>query len=115
MPVRSLTSSVLNWPDREAVDAAVRAWAQRVARPSLLRIDYCGSYARGDWGVGSDVDLLIVVAATDRPALKRALDWDAPDLPVPTDVLVYMGDEWGRFALTPAGRRIAAEAVWVWP
>jgi hypothetical protein len=49
MPVRSLNSSVLKWPDRASVDRAVRAWAIDAAgqHPELLRAGYFGSYARG--------------------------------------------------------------------
>ena len=52
MPVRSLTSSTLKWPDAQTVDEAVRALAQRLAgvHPELRRLGYFGSYARGDWG-----------------------------------------------------------------
>lgn len=54
MPVRSLSSSVLRWPDAEVVDRAVRHWAQEIAhkRPGIIRIGYFGSYASGDWGWG---------------------------------------------------------------
>ncbi len=46
MPVRSLNSSVLVWPDRATVDRAARAWAAAVARGrgELRRLGYCGSY-----------------------------------------------------------------------
>ena len=52
MPVRSLTSSVLKWPDRARVERELRAWAdrERERRPELLRLGYFGSYARGDAG-----------------------------------------------------------------
>ena len=63
MPVRLLSSSVLKWPDAQTVDRAVRQWAAKVvrSRTDVLRIGYFGSYARGDWGVGSDLDLVILV------------------------------------------------------
>ena len=63
MPVRSLNSSVFKWPDHATVDKAVRSWAQAEAKrhPELQRLGYFGSYARGDWGVGSDLDLVAVV------------------------------------------------------
>lgn len=32
MPMRSLSSSVLKWPDSQTVDQAVRRWAQRVTQ-----------------------------------------------------------------------------------
>lgn len=52
MPVRSLNSSVLRWPDARAVEAALQHWAKTTAQthPEVLRIGYFGSYARGDWG-----------------------------------------------------------------
>ena len=63
MPVRSLNSSVLRWPDAATVDRALRKWAAEVVakRKNVLRIGYFGSYARDDWGVRSDIDLVVVV------------------------------------------------------
>ncbi len=69
MPVRSLNSSVLKWPDKETVDFAVRCWAERMARvrKDVLQIGYFGSYARGDWGVGSDLDLIVIIESSSEP------------------------------------------------
>lgn len=98
MPVRSLRSSVLKWPDRATVDRAVRAWAREQARmrPELIRLGYFGSYATGSWGVGSDLDLVAVVASAARPFAERALDWDLTGVPVPAEILVYTAPEWAR-------------------
>jgi predicted nucleotidyltransferase len=100
------------------VHAAVERWARRMAarRPETARVGYFGSYARGDWGPGSDVDLVVIVRAADQPFLRRALGWDATDLPVPADVVVYTEAEWG--ALDPGtrfARTLAHETVWVYP
>ncbi len=116
MPVRSLSSSVLAWPDARTVDEAVRAWASRAAaeRPGVRRIGYFGSYARGDWGVGSDVDVVIVVGEADSPFGRRALEWDLTELPVPADVVVYTDGEWR--SLDPRsriGRTLREETRWV--
>ncbi len=118
MPVRSLTSRVLKWPDAQSVHLAVREWARRVARESsdVLRIGYFGSYARGDWGVGSDVDLVIIVRGSGLPFERRATAWDATRLPVPADVVVYTEEEWE--GLTVQGGfcgSVMREAVWVYP
>lgn len=117
MPVRSSTSRVLKWPDREAVDAAVRALAARWVseHPELRRVGYFGSYARGDWGVGSDVDLIAIVARSARPYTERALDFELTGLPVPADLLVYTEDEWRALAdASPRfAQRLATETVWV--
>jgi predicted nucleotidyltransferase len=118
MPVRSLTSSVLTWPNAKTVDDAVRHWAGREAKrhDGVVRIGYFGSYARGDWGPGSDLDLVVVVAAADTPFVRRAVAWDTSSLPVASQLLVYTRDEWAmirqrgdRFA-----RALDAETVWVY-
>jgi predicted nucleotidyltransferase len=99
------------------VETALRGWAARMAaaRPEIRRIGYFGSYARGDWGVGSDLDLIVVVEASDEPFLRRAANWDTGPLPVPTDLLVYTEDEWRK--LRASGRfsdRRLGETVWVY-
>jgi len=54
MPARSLSSSVLKWPDKEVVEAAVRRWAQRMAgeRKGVLKIGYFGYIRQGRLGRG---------------------------------------------------------------
>jgi len=117
MPVRSLRSSVLKWPDRRTVVQAVTAWAsrERLQHPGLIRLGWFGSYARGDAGVGSDLDLVAVVESSVEPFERRALAWDLSQLPVPAEILVYTRDEWqrleqegGRFA-----RTLEREARWL--
>src|SRR5439155_11836656 len=73
LPVRSLSSSVVVWPDRAAVESALRLWAEEAARirQELVRIGYFGSYARDDWGVGSDLDVVLVVAGGGLPVGRR--------------------------------------------
>lgn len=117
MPVRSLNSSVLIWPNAQEVDQAVRRWSSDLVlrRKDVVRLGYFGSYARGDWGVGSDLDLVIVVDRSDVPFQRRGAEWDATDLPVPADVLVYTQPEWQslrqsrRFPST-----LLREVVWVY-
>lgn len=117
MPVRSLHSSVLKWPDKASVVGALEGWAAAMAaaRPELLRVGYYGSYARGDWGVGSDLDLVVVVREAGRPYLERPLDWDRSALPVPTDIRVYTPQEWRE--VVSRGDRFSqvmqTEVVWV--
>lgn len=111
MPVRSLSSSVFRWPDAQTVVESLRQWAAQVARerPEVARIGYFGSYARGDWGVGSDLDLVIVVDETDRAFLMRAVGWDTSALPVPADVLIYTKAEWDSM-----GDRRPQGVLWVY-
>ena len=96
MPVRSLNSSVLKWPDAGTIDRAVRRWASRLLqnREGVLRIGYFGSYARGDWGVGGDLDLIIILESSNQPFMRWGREFDITELPVPADVVVYSKDEW---------------------
>jgi len=118
MPVRSLSSSVLRWPNRDEVEAAVRAWYAEIRRDlaaQVVRAGYFGSYARGDWGVGSDVDIILIVASSDLPFERRSVRFDTLRLPVPADLLVYTLRVWEAHRELPAGRRVAAEVVWLSP
>jgi len=95
----------------------VRRWAEGIARrrADVVRIGYFGSYANGTWGVGSDLDLVIVVEDATQPFERRASDWDTTGLPVPADVLVYTRQEWD--ALARQGRMastLTAETVWAY-
>ena len=118
MPVTSTTSSVKRWPTADTVLNALRAWAAAAAerRADLIALGYFGSHARGDTGFGSDLDLVLIVAADTRPRMERAIDWPTDTLPVPTDLIVYTSEEWrrlqaegGRFA-----RTLNSEARWLW-
>ncbi len=116
MPVRSLNSPVFRWPGRREVDEAFRTWAaQRVKHDaSIIKLGYFGSYARGDWGVGSDLDVIAIVDGSEQPFERRSVHWDVNQLPVPTQIIVYTLKEWeslrqqaNRFVLT-----LEREAVW---
>lgn len=117
MPVRSSNSSVLKWPDARSVDRAVRLWAGLVAqeRDDVLRIGYFGSYASGDWGVGSDLDLVVVIEESAERFVGRAAQWDTTSLPVPADLLVYTDTEWRSIeASSRFGQVLATATRWVY-
>jgi predicted nucleotidyltransferase len=109
MPVRSLNSAVLVWPDLASVLTAANAWAAEIARdrPEVRRVLCFGSAARGTWGVGSDLDLLVEVAASDTPFERRSLAFAPPRAPVPVEILVYTTDELAR--MRREGRRFIRE------
>ena len=70
---------------------------------------------RGDWGVGSDLDVVVIVSDADAPFERRAAAWDTTSLPVPADVLVYTEDEWSRLNEgSPMARAMQREVRWVW-
>ena len=118
MPVKSLNSSVLRWPSRDAVLEAAGELARRLRqeRPEVVRVGVIGSAARGvDWGVGSDLDLVVVLARSDEPRERRLLDLDTRDIPVPVDLLVYTAAEMDALhrANTRFARTLTAEALWL--
>ena len=80
-----------------------------------MAVGYFGSYARGDHGVGSDVDIVVVVSASGQPFHERGLGWDATTLPVPADVLVYTAQELEALEAAGAGfwKRLRQETIWV--
>jgi hypothetical protein len=118
MPVKSLNSSVLKWPDGKEVDTAVRAWTKELVstHPNLIKVGYFGSYARGDWGVGSDLDLIAVVTDAQEPFERRSATWDMESFPVPAHALVYTTHEWESLhrSGTRFARMLASDTVWVY-
>lgn len=115
MPVRSLRSSVLRWPGRAEVLQARAAWAQRLELPGLVAVGAFGSYARGEAGIGSDLDVLVIVEETALPFERRMAQLPLEELPVPAEALIYTGEEWER--LGERSPRLAEtlrrETVWV--
>ena len=103
MPVRSLITAVLKWPDAETVARSLRRWAEELVRSAagVVAVGYFGSYARGDWGVGSDLDVVVVLEESTEPFERRAARLDATGLPVPADVLVYTRAEWDGLRAPP--------------
>ncbi len=115
MPVRLLSSPVLKWPDAQTVDRAVRRWAKDIAqnRKNVLRLGYFGSYAREDWGVGSDLDLIVIVKHSDLPFERRSVGWNVVALPVPVDLLIYTQAEWNGLRERRFYSTVMREAIWV--
>ena len=118
MPVKSLNSSVIRWPSKAKVSSAAAKWASELVsqRPDILRIGIIGSYGREDWGVGSDLDLIIVVKDSSERFEERNLGIDVSSLPVPVDLMVYTEDEWRK--LSEEGGRfyetVMREGNWIY-
>jgi predicted nucleotidyltransferase len=97
------------------VQKAVRKWARQIAdnNHGILRIGYFGSYARGDWGVGSDLDILVV---TSEQSDTNITGGDVAELPLPADLLVYTEAQFGNLCSEGRfGRVLREEVVWVYP
>ncbi|MCL4503866.1 MAG: nucleotidyltransferase domain-containing protein [Deltaproteobacteria bacterium] len=116
MPVRSLNSPVLKWPEAQEVIKALKLWVEQLTkeRGDILRVGYFGSYARGDWGVGSDLDLVVIIEKSNQPFERRAAEFDTLQLPVPADLLVYTQEEWKTLRPGKFLRILEKEAVWIY-
>jgi predicted nucleotidyltransferase len=81
--------------DRDEIFLVAREAARRIAakHQGVKRVLLFGSFARGDYGIRSDLDLLVIVSNADKAVHERLTDYleDAPDYP--TDMLVYTEHE----------------------
>ena len=75
-----------------------------------MKLGYFGLYARGDWGVGSDLDLIAIMDHRSEPFERRSIAWDVSALPMPAELPVYAADEWE--SLLQQGRRFAQTVEW---
>jgi uncharacterized protein len=120
MPVRLLNSSIMRWPSHAEVHSAIDQWVKDGSGanpPNWLAVGYFGSYARGEAGVGSDLDLVMVVLESDLPFERRATVWDFHAIPVPVEVSVYTLTEWQRLSVNQPRfyQTLVAETVWLQP
>lgn len=91
---------------------AACAWARslRAAQPEIVRVGYFGSYARGDYVPGSDLDVLVEVselpeneARRARSAVERGSAYSPDSFPVGLDVFVYTTAELARLRAAGTG------------
>ena len=109
--------SVHKWPDAETVERAARHWAHMLAdcHPKVIRVGYFGSSARGCWGVGSDLDLIVIVSHAKEPFERRAARFAARSFPLPAEILVYTQDEWQALLTqrSPFAQTVEREVMWL--
>jgi predicted nucleotidyltransferase len=85
---------VLRWPDPDQVMQATRHWAecQAEVHPGLIAVGVYGSYGRGDAGVGSDLDLLLI-DRNARGLQRERLPQPLEQLPLSCDALIPTPEE----------------------
>lgn len=84
--------SVRIWKvDRERVWAGLRRWLQEVIEPAseVREVWLFGSYARGEEGPGSDIDLLVIVREAPEPFFERAMRYTPLRSGLPLEIFVY--------------------------
>ncbi len=123
MPVKSLNSSVMKWPRRETVETALRQWAEAATAQdsAIAAVGYFGSYSRDQAGVGSDLDVILLLQPdqnepAQRPFHQRGLAFDFRSIPVPIDAIAYTLREWANLkAGSPKFyETLTQESIWVW-
>lgn len=90
-----MSSVRVAFTDRKEVLSAVTRWLARLAagRPEVVRAILFGSYARDDFGPGSDVDLLLILHGHPEPFHRRIVDYLPDGVGLPIDVFPYTEDE----------------------
>jgi len=76
-PSESLSTVSVTWFDKDAVWRAVEAHAGELParRPEIEEIRVFGSLVKGTAVPGSDVDLLIILSASERPFPERIAEY----------------------------------------
>ena len=79
--------------DREAITRAVRAYVAGLcaSHPEVERVIWFGSWADGIPVPGSDVDLCLVLSASDMPFRERVAYYLPFGFPVGMDLFPYTG------------------------
>ena len=101
----------VTWFDKDAVWRAVEAHARALAArfPEIEEIRVFGSLVKGTAVPGSDVDLLIVLSASDRSFLDRMPTYLPGAFPCAVDVFPYTRAEIAR--MTSEGNTLIAAAL----
>ncbi len=86
-----LNSAGPKFVDREEILVIAREMARRIGavHPQVLRVLLFGSFARGDYGTRSDLDLLIILKESEKPAHDRIADFLQHTSIYPTDVFPF--------------------------
>jgi predicted nucleotidyltransferase len=105
-----LDSVVVKSVDVAAVRAAADRYAAGVlaARADVEEIVVFGSFENGSWAPGSDLDILIVLSAADRPVRDRMASLLPDRFPVPVDLFPFTRAELQARADAPITAAMAA-------
>jgi predicted nucleotidyltransferase len=92
--------------DEQAIWVALKEFTTELAqRPEVLAVLVFGSLINGQLGVGSDIDVLLILAHSERSFLDRLPVYSPDRFPIDIDVFPYT------LAEVRAGQPIAQEAL----
>ena len=92
---RSLSTVVIKSVDEDGVRRAADAWAARLLHehPEVDEVVFFGSFARGTFAPGSDLDVLIVLDRSDMLPRDRLPTYLPGAFPVGLDLFVLTREE----------------------
>ena len=95
-----------------AVRCAVDDYATRLlaTRKDVEEIVVFGSFANGTFAPGSDIDLFIVLTASDQPVRDRVPGFLPGAFPVGVDVFPYTREEMNELAPSPLLEAVGASS-----
>jgi predicted nucleotidyltransferase len=94
MLIKSYGSVKVFEPEPEKVEQALADFVQALARrDQVVAVWLIGSYHRKDFGPFSDLDLVIIISASNQKFLDRSAEYLPSQFPVPVDLFVYTLDE----------------------
>jgi predicted nucleotidyltransferase len=90
-----LRGVVVKSVDEAAVRRAMDAYAARLlaGHPEVEEIVVFGSFAKGTWAPGSDLDVFIILSGSTRPVRDRIPDLLPGAFPVGVDLFPYTREE----------------------
>jgi len=100
-----LSSVVIKSIDREQIRAAVVSYAAQLRQQyaEIERVIWFGSWITGLPAPGSDVDLCLVLASSDKPPQQRISDYLPVGFPVGLDLFAYTAEEFERLRKSSPG------------
>jgi predicted nucleotidyltransferase len=86
-----LSTVVVKSVDERAVRRAMDAYAARLfdLHPNIAEIVVFGSFERGTWAPGSDLDVLVILSSSDRPVHERVVELLPGAFPVGLDLFPF--------------------------
>lgn len=111
MPTGSSASVRIFWLDREGTLQRLRTAVKDLVEehPEIEQAIVFGSLARGDAVPGSDVDLLLILQASELPFLERSVRYRPAGMGIGVDVFAYTREELD--AMLEAGNSFLAQAL----
>ncbi len=89
-----MSSVKVFWPDKEVLESALQEYVAFIAeKTEVISIYLCGSRAKGNYTVASDIDLLIIVKNDDRSYQQRFTSYYPDRFPVSMDLFIYTQKE----------------------